>query len=303
MNSWRDTLQKLNRQILVLEQESLLRDKELCFLREIDAVLAYSPISLDKVYQKIIDGALQFTHGASGQLLIPCGSKLKIVYTSENRITPGQSVEIHNSVTGRAYLKRRLQNVGDIRKDKNYQEFMQNMRSEIAVPLLDNKIPMGIINLESHKLRAFRRHDEEVLTTLAGQAVVAILIASLQEQLTLLFGALTHGTSPGGYINNALNTIVDKAKELTNADGCQLLLIKNNELLIRSSTNDKDVGRRFSLLNSISGSAVKSKKPIILKDVSKDKRYLAILKDMCSELAVPVIASNQVLAWIPTLVY
>lgn len=294
MASWRDILTELQNQLESLERDLLLRDKELSFLREIDSVLTQAPFDLQLVFEKIMKGALDFTQGASGQLLIPNGSKLKIVWTSGKPAEVGATVDITDSVTGRAYLKKRWHNVPNVRKDKKYQKYLENMRSELAVPLMEGNIPIGIINLESPNLRAFKSHHIEMINTLAGQASLAIKIANLLEQLSFLLNTIGSGSAGDQPITGALKAVTDRAKELTGADGCQILLVKGNELLIRFSTDGADEGGRVSIFDSVSGRAVQKRHAIIRHDVSKDRRYQGILKDMHSELAVPVIVSDQV---------
>jgi len=60
---------------------------------------------------------------------------------------------------------------------------VEDVRSELAIPLLLKDRCIGVIDLESPEPDAFSKRDVEILTLLAGQAAVAIENASLYEEV------------------------------------------------------------------------------------------------------------------------
>jgi phosphoserine phosphatase RsbU/P len=71
--------------------------------------------------------------------------------------------------------------VADVSKDPRYINAVEDVRSELAIPLLLKDRCIGVLDLESPELDAFSKRDVEILTLLASQAAVAIENARLYE--------------------------------------------------------------------------------------------------------------------------
>jgi sigma-B regulation protein RsbU (phosphoserine phosphatase) len=70
-----------------------------------------------------------------------------------------------------------------VTKDTRYLPWVEDCRSELAIPLLVKDRCIGVLDLESPNYDAFSKHDVEVLTLLASQVAVAIENARLYEAL------------------------------------------------------------------------------------------------------------------------
>ncbi|MFX0134940.1 MAG: GAF domain-containing protein [Candidatus Hodarchaeota archaeon] len=73
--------------------------------------------------------------------------------------------------------------VQDISKDSEYFKVFPSTKSEICFPLFSRNKVIGVINIESSKLKAFSDQDLELLQTLANQAGVAIENTRLNERI------------------------------------------------------------------------------------------------------------------------
>lgn len=108
--------------------------------------------------------------------------ELKVaVQYGEARALP--RVKVGSGLVGYAALHRQAVLVDDVSKDPRYIEFVPDVRSELAVPLLLKDRCIGVFDLESPELAAFDQRDAEILTLLASQAAVAIENARLYESL------------------------------------------------------------------------------------------------------------------------
>jgi putative methionine-R-sulfoxide reductase with GAF domain len=58
-------------------------------------------------------------------------------------------------------MEGRLLNIQDVSKDPRSFNLIKSTRSEICVPLLSNKVVLGVINLESDSLGAFTTQEEQ----------------------------------------------------------------------------------------------------------------------------------------------
>ena len=73
--------------------------------------------------------------------------------------------------------------VPDVRLDARYVAGRATTRSEIAVPIIRNKLPVGALNLESDRLNAFDDNDIEVLQFIADAASISIEKSILHTEI------------------------------------------------------------------------------------------------------------------------
>ena len=101
---------------------------------------------------------------------------------SEKVVLP--KMPLGESLVGYAALHREPVLVPDVAKDPRYIKVVEDVRSELAVPLLVKDRCIGVFDLESPELDAFSKRDVEILTLLASQAAVAIENARLYEEVS-----------------------------------------------------------------------------------------------------------------------
>jgi sigma-B regulation protein RsbU (phosphoserine phosphatase) len=93
-------------------------------------------------------------------------------------------VPLGEGLVGYAALHREAVNVPDVSRDPRYIKVVDDVRSELAVPMLLKDRCIGVFDLESPELDAFSKRDVEILTLLASQAAVAIENARLYEAVS-----------------------------------------------------------------------------------------------------------------------
>jgi sigma-B regulation protein RsbU (phosphoserine phosphatase) len=91
------------------------------------------------------------------------------------RVPLGEGLVGYAALHGEAVL------VPDVSQDPRYINAVEDVRSELAIPLLLKDRCIGVLDLESPELDAFTKRDVEILTLLASQAAVAIENARLYE--------------------------------------------------------------------------------------------------------------------------
>ena len=106
--------------------------------------------------------------------------KLAVRYGDKMRIPP---VKLGTGITGYAALHRQPVLVPDVSMDPRYISFVDDARSELAIPLLVKDRCIGVFDLESPELAAFNKEHLEILTLLASQAAVAIENARLYDTI------------------------------------------------------------------------------------------------------------------------
>jgi sigma-B regulation protein RsbU (phosphoserine phosphatase) len=93
-------------------------------------------------------------------------------------------VKVGEGLVGYAALHREPVLVADVSKDPRYIQVVDDVRSELVVPMLSKDRCIGVFDVESPELDAFSKRDVEILTLLASQAAVAIENARLYEELS-----------------------------------------------------------------------------------------------------------------------
>jgi phosphoserine phosphatase RsbU/P len=106
--------------------------------------------------------------------------KLALKYGEQTNVPP---VEIGQGLVGYAAQHKEIVLVPDVQADPRYVKLVDDVRSELVIPLLVKDRCIGVIDLESPELDAFGKSDVEVMTLLASQAAVAIENARLYETI------------------------------------------------------------------------------------------------------------------------
>jgi PAS domain S-box-containing protein len=93
--------------------------------------------------------------------------------------------------------------VPDARKEKAYVKGGEGILSELAVPIKIGNRVLGALNVESKRLSAFDKEDEELLEILASHAATAIGDLKRQEKLKIISKKLTNLMKSSTEIMNA----------------------------------------------------------------------------------------------------
>jgi GAF domain-containing protein len=94
-----------------------------------------------------------------------------------------EELELTRGVMGRCVRKNEAQFVPDVSLDSDYVAGSVTTRSEIAVPIRQGNVVIGVLNVESPELDGFGGQDLRLLSLLADQVSVAIENAALYERL------------------------------------------------------------------------------------------------------------------------
>ena len=93
-------------------------------------------------------------------------------------------LDLGQGLVGTAAAERRPVRVGDVRTEPRFVDCGDDqVRSEMALPLLVKGRLIGVLDLESYHKDAFRGADERLLATLADNLAIALENAALYERL------------------------------------------------------------------------------------------------------------------------
>jgi GAF domain-containing protein len=188
-----------------------------------------------------------------------------------------------------------------------YEEVYPDTRSELTVPMLDEKDELvGVINLESSRVGAFTEDDEQLLMAFAKQGVIARQSSKRYEaaerskrELEVL-ARVSSAISSTLDLNTVLQLILEKAQELTGAPTGNIKLYdpKRSELYIVAEQGVMPEKRawRQPISQGVMGMAAREQRPIRVDDVTAPKWrgvYLSTIPGSRSDLAVPMLRNEE----------
>ena len=122
------------------------------------------------------------------------------------------------SVAGRALLERGVVHIADVLADPEFTfgeaQKRGNYRTVLAIPLLREGTPVGVIVLTRIAVRPFTDKQVEVLRTFADQAVIAIENARLFDEVQARTAELTESLDQQTATSDVLSVISSSPGEL-----------------------------------------------------------------------------------------
>jgi signal transduction protein with GAF and PtsI domain len=230
--------------------------------------------------------------GAIGKIVLKAGEGITGWVARENKTV---------AIKKKAYQDERFKNFDVLPEDK-YEAFL-------SVPIVFKGKVTGVINVQHKKSHEYATDTIKLISTIAKQVGGVIEHAQLYEETkkkAVQFDSLvrvSQSVASEGYLDEILNLIVVVTAEMLNSKICSIMLLddkKKEELVIRATQSLSEDYRKKPNLKvnaSILGSVVKTRKPIIVDDVTKDERYfyreLAEKENLTSMVAVPMISRDK----------
>jgi GAF domain-containing protein len=202
--------------------------------------------------------------------------------------------------------------VNDVAQDPRYlaEPVVQDVRSELTIPLLREDELLGVIDVQSPELSAFTDQDVELLTTIADQLAIALENARLftaqrdQAQQLQAINQLSRAIATMHEPDELMRVSCDLIKETFGHAIVSVLLAHpdNDKLMLRAQTSRGELDEPIGLTFTIGGPglislAAVTRRPILSNDVTQDQRYLfrPSAEGIQSELAVPLLRNDQLL--------
>src|ERR1700682_1843192 len=215
-------------------------------------------------------------------------------------------VPIGQGITGSAAATGHSVRVSDTSKDDRYIAAIENVRSELAVPLMLQGKCVGVLDIQSRHPDYFTPDQQSILTLLASRLAVAIENARLyqkertQAETLLLLNEVGRETSSILDVEELLRRAAEQIKRVIDYQILSLMLYDEKQKVFRHRIDVKHgqhvQGKlRVAVSEGIVGAAATLKAPVRVPDVSADPRYLMVNPETRSELAIPMIHKGQVI--------
>jgi sigma-B regulation protein RsbU (phosphoserine phosphatase) len=215
-------------------------------------------------------------------------------------------IKVGEGVTGQAVQLGQAILIDDVTKDPRYIAAIPNVRSELAVPLTTKNRVIGVIDLEARDRNYFSEEHKRLLTLIASRMAAGIENAQLytrttkQAKILLLLNEIARELTSILNLDELLGRIAELLRRLIDFQMFSILLLDSageklqHRFSLRFNEN-VNVKKEIPLGLGVVGHAAETRQAILVRDVSKDPRYIESNPETRSELAVPLIYKDKVI--------
>ncbi|MBI3601752.1 MAG: GAF domain-containing protein [Candidatus Omnitrophica bacterium] len=189
----------------------------------------------------------------------------------------------------------------DVLPEDRYEAFL-------SLPIIYKAKAIGVINVQHKRHQDYSSSTVNLIQSIAKQVGGVIEHARLFEETkkkALQFDSLikvSRSITSEHYLDEILNLIVVVTAEMLNSKICSIMLLdeKGLELAIKATQSLSEEYKKkpnIRVENSLSGTVIKSRKPVAVYDVRHDEKYayrdLAAKEGLTSMIAVPMIVKDK----------
>jgi sigma-B regulation protein RsbU (phosphoserine phosphatase) len=233
------------------------------------------------------------------------GLRIRYAIGHRDEVVRNLTIPLNEGVTGTAAATRMPVMVDDVREDPRYLNALDAVRSELAVPMTARGRLVGVLDVQSTRVKAYSEQDRALLRLIAARVAVSIDNARLyrrverQNRTLRTLAHLSQEFSSILDIDELLGKIAATIRALINYDAFSIFLVDHEQKVLRhrfSVRYDERVNLdNIPLGKGITGAAAESGQPVRVSNTIEDPRYIASHEDIHSELAVPLMLQDRVI--------
>ncbi len=232
------------------------------------------------------------------------GLRIRYAIGHREEVVRNMVIPLGEGVVGAAALSKQPVLVEDVRDEPRYLVALDAVQSELAVPMMVRGKLVGVIDVQSTRLRAFSDQDRRLMRLIASRVAGSIENANLYRrvhQQNRTFRGLAQLSQEFSSIldlDELLGKIAASVRALINYDAFSILLVDAEKKLLRhrfSVRYDQRVDLdNIALGKGITGAAAESRQTVRVVNTTQDSRYIASQPDIYSEMAVPLMVQDRV---------
>lgn len=286
------------------------------FLKELEVITKISQRiqkqeELRDALQEMLIMAKDAYNIGNGIVLINEDGKLKtlaIVGYPEGVFDLTFDIKSGQGIIGFSAKKRKTIVVSDVAKNPHYILGIPDTKSEVAVPIIIKRKIIGVLNFESPEKNAFKKTDVKNAQALAAVIGFMILNFKTQKKLEKVVKRLEMLTKATTRLNNTvrlsntLSAIVKVIKDYFGYKYFDIMLKDDKGDLVPIKTSKdfpinviKNFKANINRGEGLTGTAAKLGEIVCVNDVAKDKRYIPAIKDIRSEIVIPIKVQGELI--------
>ncbi|MGH9487448.1 MAG: SpoIIE family protein phosphatase [Terriglobales bacterium] len=279
------------------------------FMLEVSDVVS-GTLDLDQVLHRVADLVRRVIHYEVFAILLANepAQELRVRFSVGHlpEVVETVRVKFGQGITGEAAARRQPLLVNDVSRYPGYIPVLQDIRSELAVPILWNNRCIGVMDIQAPECDAFSEAHQQALVLVASRIANAIENAKLyrnavQREKTLsLLNDISREMTSILSLDDLLTRTAEMVRRVIEYQLFSVLLINaagdklEHRLSVKMGENIQ-IRKDIPLGKGITGAAMEQRRAVVVKDVREDPRYIQVNPDARSELAVPLVHQDQVL--------
>lgn len=267
-----------------------------------------------EVLRLLLKEVVRITNATSGTIAMVDRKKgvlnIETAINIHPRLWKNLRLELGVGVTGFVAWTGKPLRVVDVQKDPRYICLKNDIKSEMALPMIIEGNVIGVINVDSTRAGAFTEDDEDLCMAVANQSAKVIetsrLHAAIKRQADEMDSLFKVGRTliMPGPLEQILDRITEAGNSLLQGRVCVLFEVTEDQALapwaIAGGTEISREGPSVRLSHSLLGRVARNATPLRVLDVLKEPRFqfkdLAERDGLVSLAAVPVAYQESVLA-------
>ena len=264
-----------------------------------------SVLDLDELLQKIPEliSRLIVFDAFAVYLFDAKRGELRIGYAVGYPDLPGFRVKVGEGIVGRVIESQQAVVTGDVTQDPGYLAVVPGMASSVAVPLVHKNKPIGVLNVLSRERDRYDERDATILRPFAAHVAIGIINARLFEREKLDAEAFEMLAEIGREVaavldlDELLTRIAQLARRVIDYHTFGILLVNEDanelEMKVAVQYGEKVTLPKVPMGQGLVGYAALHREAVNVPDVSKDPRYIKVVDDARSELAIPMLIKDR----------
>jgi signal transduction protein with GAF and PtsI domain len=278
-----------------------------------------STLDLDAVLRHLVEVVVDVTHADACLLYLLDASRQELVLRASKNPHPkliGRiTLEMGEGITGWVAKERTpviiTRNASDDSRFKIFHNLPEDRyQAFLSVPIIHRGRVVGVVNVQHKRSHQHSAGDVALIETIARHAGAAIenasLYASVKEKARQveMLSQVSQTITSNRYLEEILHLIVTMTAQMMESTICAMMLVddERQELVIKATQSLSKAYRNkppIRIGESISGRAVKERRPIAVLDVTKEPGYMypevAKQEGLCSLLCVPMMIKDRVI--------
>ena len=221
--------------------------------------------------------------------------RLSLSQPSEDFLQTRHGITGHVAQTGQPYVSH------DVRTDPHYIKFFEDVRSEVAVPVIDptSRRTLGVLNIDSTEGGGCTEEHIPVVMKYADRAAFAVSMVEHQarEQALIEIGKELSSTAD---INDLIRRVVEGAREILRADDASVFLMDEAQQTLTLAASHGPLGAKvgqeettYRLGEGLTGWVAQHREAVRTGDPRTDPRWKGHAPEMppgqiAAFLAVPI---------------